>query len=225
MTKFKKTITTIIMLLGLFIMPKTTIQAFGINSTQQEFFNLYSKKIYIDVKTQTLYLTTGYNSVISKYKISTERNGTGEKEGSYKTPRGIFEIHSKYGKGNNPMSKYKGKAYIGEYDKTYATHDNILSRIITLDGKESHNSNTLQRCVYIHGTSDTQRLGKKPCSMGCVRMCPYEIVEFFNKVEQGTPVYIHDSNNPLSWEKKTFIFIQKSQNPLFFNRKEKIQMA
>ena len=206
-------------------MPKTTIQALGANTRQQEFFSLQNKKVYIDVETQSLYLTDKYNSVISQYKISTGRNGTGEVLGSYKTPRGIFEIHSKYGIGREPMSKYKGKIYVGKYDPAYATHDNILSRIITLDGKNSHNDNTLQRCVYIHGTSDTKKLGKKPCSMGCVRMCPYEIIELFNKVEQGTSVYIHDSKNPLPWEKNTLIHIQKSQKNLFYNRKDKVTIA
>ena len=220
----KNAITALLISLSLFITPKATIHTTGNSNEQQGFFKTQNEKIYIDVDKQVLYLTTAYNSVISSYKISTGQNGTGENPGSYKTPRGIFEIHNKFGQNNDPMSKYKGRVYIGKYNPTYATHDNILSRILTLDGKETHNKNTLQRCVYIHGTSATQKLGKTPCSMGCIRMCPYEIIELFNKVKKGTSVYIHDSKNPLSWEKNSLVQVKENKNPIF-NRKKIVKVT
>ena len=205
---------TLILIVGIFISPKASIRSFGGSKEQNEFFNLNQQKVYIDVESQVLYLTTGYNSIIATYKISTGRNGTGEQPGSYKTPRGLFLIQSKIGEHQDPMSKYKARVKVGQYDPAYSRYDNILSRILTLDGVQDHNKNTRQRCVYIHGTSAVDRLGKKPCSMGCVRMCPYEIVDFFNRIDKGTTVYIHDKNNKLPWESKATVHINQDPSLL-----------
>lgn len=223
MSRQKKILLSLLIYISLFTSPRANIQPIGIHKNQQAFFqaNDVKNKIYIDVGTQTLYLTTAQNNIISSYKISTGRNGTGETPGSYKTPRGIFEIHNKFGKDNDPMSKYKGRVYIGKYDPKHAKYDNILSRILTLNGKNNHNKNTLARCVYIHGTSATSKLGKTPCSLGCVRVCPYEITKLFNQVDKGSTVYIHDTGNPLPWEKGSYIHIRNDNKSLW--KREEIE--
>ena len=216
---------TLILLSSLCQAPKAQMQIIGGSKAQRQFFNLSQEKIYIDVETQTLYLTTGYNTVISSYKISTGRTGTGEGYGTYKTPRGQFEIYSKIGDDQDPMSKYKSRVKVGTYDPAHARYDNILSRILTLEGKQEHNKNTRQRCVYIHGTSAIDRLGKKPCSMGCIRMCPYQIIDLYKRVDSGTAVYIHDSNNKLPWEKKAAVHIDAESNVLFSQRRNKLEIS
>lgn len=181
---------------------------------KEKFFDQVKSKVFVDVSKQTLYLTNAHNQIINTYKISTGRNGTGERPGSFKTPRGIFSIKSKFGHNSNPMMKFKARMPVGHYKSSQSRYDNILSRILTLDGLQTHNKNTLQRYVYIHGTSAIDRLGTKPVSLGCIRMCPYAITTFFDKVDTNTPVYIHDKSNPLPWEKKATVLVMKSNHVL-----------
>jgi lipoprotein-anchoring transpeptidase ErfK/SrfK len=49
----------------------------------------------------------------------------------------------------------------------------------------------MRRFIYIHGTSDEQRLGKA-VSHGCIRMHNRDIIELFDAVPAGTPVEIRD---------------------------------
>ena len=47
----------------------------------------------------------------------------------------------------------------------------------------------MRRLVYIHGTSDEQRIGTA-VSHGCIRMRNRDIIELFDLVAPGTPVDI-----------------------------------
>ena len=47
----------------------------------------------------------------------------------------------------------------------------------------------MRRYIYIHGTPDEASLGA-PRSHGCVRMANRDVVELFERVEEGTPVEI-----------------------------------
>jgi lipoprotein-anchoring transpeptidase ErfK/SrfK len=67
--------------------------------------------------------------------------------------------------------------------------DLVLTRILRLDGIEGRNANTFDRCVYIHGTNGEDRIGR-PASHGCVRLRNREMVELFEMVPVGTPVWI-----------------------------------
>ena len=67
--------------------------------------------------------------------------------------------------------------------------DLVLTRILWLQGLEDQNANTFQRYIYIHGTNDEASLGR-PASHGCVRMRNREIIELFDLVAEGTPVWI-----------------------------------
>jgi lipoprotein-anchoring transpeptidase ErfK/SrfK len=194
------------------------------NQSQQTFLDSPKQKLYVDVQAQKLHFTSSSNHIIQSYKISTGKNGTGETPGSYKTPRGIFAIRSKIGANNHPLLKYKAQIPVGIYHPAQSRYDNILSRILTLDGLQSHNKNTLSRYVYIHGTSAIKRLGTIPCSLGCIRMNPYEIVELFKNVESGTPVYIYDKTNPLPTEKNTSIIL-KSNQQLFVDRRHQLSIT
>ncbi len=46
-----------------------------------------------------------------------------------------------------------------------------------------------QRYIYIHGTADTEVIGK-PHSHGCIRMRNKDVIELFDMVPLGTKVYI-----------------------------------
>jgi lipoprotein-anchoring transpeptidase ErfK/SrfK len=64
--------------------------------------------------------------------------------------------------------------------------------------------------VLIHGTSNSGSIGSS-ASHGCIRMRMNEVVQLFDLVEVGTPVYIvHSAGNPgfdvtrtPSWRKVT----------------------
>ena len=158
-------------------------------------------KIFISVHTQTLYITDHKDRIIKKYPISTGLLGTGEKANTGKTPRGLHQIDQKIGHGHHPHQSFRARIPTQMYDPKNPGRDNILGRILVLDGQQSHNSNTKKRCIYIHGTGATWHLGKAPHSRGCVRMDPHDIVELYTLVNEGTAVYIYDQGNPLPWEK------------------------
>ncbi len=69
-----------------------------------------------------------------------------------------------------------------------------MSRILWLSGMEpGYNRigavDSMQRYIYIHGTSDEDLIGK-PVSHGCIRMKNCDVVELFDHIPVGTKVYI-----------------------------------
>ena len=114
------------------------------------------------------------------YPISTSSKGTGQQEGSWKTPLGLHEIRSKIGHGLPLHSvfvgrRFTGEVYTPEVRKQYpGRKDWILTRILWLRGLERGynrfgNVDTMRRYIYIHGSPDTAVMGQ-PGSRGCIRM-------------------------------------------------------
>lgn len=134
--------------------------------------------ITIDIKTQTIVFKD------KVYQISTAKNGVGERENSFKTPKGKHIICEKIGKNMPKFTIFKARESVGIWDEKLTKKDLILSRILWLDGIESFNKNSKQRYVYIHGTNDEDNIGK-PISKGCIRMKNDDIIEFFELVEVG----------------------------------------
>lgn len=128
------------------------------------------------------------------YPISSAKNGVGEVEGSFCTPRGRFKIAHKIGDGLPVGSVLVGREPTGEIyasnmTKQYPNRDWILTRILWLDGVEKHNENTKSRYIYIHGTPDETVLGV-PGSKGCIRMMNFDVIELFDAVQIGEDVDI-----------------------------------
>ena len=67
--------------------------------------------------------------------------------------------------------------------------DLVLTRILTLDGLDPENANTLGRLVYIHGTNQEQLIGT-PASHGCIRLRNDDMVLLHDMVPAGTRVEI-----------------------------------
>ena len=72
--------------------------------------------------------------------------------------------------------------------------DWILTRIIWLSGLEDglnkgNEVDTKSRFIYIHGSPDSTILGK-PGSAGCVRMHNEDVVDLFDRIEEGDHVEI-----------------------------------
>jgi lipoprotein-anchoring transpeptidase ErfK/SrfK len=129
-------------------------------------------KIEIDVASQSLVLKDG-NKTVKTYSVSTAKNGAGEKNGSFCTPRGKHIIRAKIGAG-----------------------DWMLTRILWLSGCEPGRNrlgdvDTMRRYIYLHGAPDSAEMGK-PGSIGCVRMRNRDIVELFDLVPPYTEVVIRE---------------------------------
>ncbi|MEE3190012.1 MAG: L,D-transpeptidase, partial [Pseudomonadota bacterium] len=87
-----------------------------------------------------------------------------------------------------------GEIYSSELGEEYPDRDWILSRILWLQGLESGlnrfgNVDSQRRFIYIHGTPDTEPMGK-PLSHGCIRMRNSDVIDLAERIQAGTRVWI-----------------------------------
>ena len=158
-------------------------------------------RINIKIMSQHLDIIDDRGSIIKRYAISTSKNGVGEQNGSYCTPRGSHIVRAKIGAGR-PLNtvfverRPTGEVYGPELARSFPKRDWILTRILWLSGCERGVNrlgkvDTMRRAIYIHGSPDAAEMGK-PGSHGCVRMRNADIVELFDLVPVRTPVEIHE---------------------------------
>ena len=157
------------------------------------------KRIRIVLSTQTLELHDDQDGSIVRYLVSTSGRGAGERNGSYRTPRGRHVIRAKIGAGA-PLNtvfverRATGEIYSPELAARFPERDWILTRILWLSGCEPGFNrlgevDTMRRMIYIHGSPDSAVMGK-PGSIGCVRMHNADLMDLFERVPAGTPVDI-----------------------------------
>lgn len=148
-----------------------------------------SLRIEVSIGTQRLHLYDGQRLVRS-WDCSTSKFGLGSMEGSNKTPLGSFIVKEKHGDAAECGTIFKSRQPVGHWTSGMETKsDLVLTRILWLHGMEPHNANTFQRYIYIHGTNNENGVGR-PLSHGCVRMRNREVIELFDLVPAGTPVWI-----------------------------------
>ena len=151
-------------------------------------------KILIDVPRQELVLSNGKH-----YAVSTAKNGLGEKNGSFCTPRGRHIVRAKIGAGQ-PLGavfvrrRPTGEVWTPELHAKHPGRDWMLTRLLWLSGCERGfnrlgDVDTMRRMIYIHGAPDSAEMGK-PGSHGCVRMRNQDVAELFELVPPYTPVEI-----------------------------------
>lgn len=156
-------------------------------------------RINIHIAVQELELLDAQERIIKRYRISSARNGTGQENGSFRTPLGKHIIRAKIGAGQ-PLNtvfvrrRPTGEIYSPQLAEQFPKRDWILTRILWLSGCEPGFNrlgpvDTMRRYIYIHGTPDSVEMGK-PGSIGCIRMRNSDLVEMFDLVEAGTPVKI-----------------------------------
>lgn len=155
--------------------------------------------IRVDISQQTLILKNSDDEIIAQYPISTALNGVGEKKGSEQTPRGRHIIYQKIGEGMPIFTVFSARKSTGEIfsevlAKQFPNRDWILSRIMWLAGAEpgincGGDVDTKDRTIYIHGTSDENRIGV-PCSHGCIRMRNQDVIDLFDRVQVGDIVVV-----------------------------------
>ena len=156
-------------------------------------------QIRINIAAQTLELLGEQGELIKRYPVSTAKNGAGELEGSYCTPRAKHIIRAKIGAGQPLNSVFvrrrpTGEIYTPELSAQYPERDWILTRILWLSGcqlgfNRLGEVDTMRRYIYIHGTAEEETIGT-PFSHGCVRMRNSDVMDLFDRVETGTKVEI-----------------------------------
>lgn len=154
-------------------------------------------KIEISAAAQQLTLFDDAGAVVRRYPVSTSKNGLGETNGSYCTPRGRHIVRAKIGAGLEDGAVLVGRRPTGEiWTPELAAQDPgrdwMLTRILWLSGCEPGFNrlgevDTMRRYIYIHGAPETAEMGK-PGSIGCVRMRNADIVELFDLVPAYTVV-------------------------------------
>lgn len=152
-------------------------------------------EVIVSVKDQRMGLYE--QGVLKKqYVVSTSKFGLGDQPNSYRTPVGKHEIIAKIGKGLPAGAVLKSRSWNGEVLKPNAPgRDPIVSRILWLRGLESSNRNAMRRYIYIHGTTEENRLGQ-PASYGCIRMGMKDVVEVFDGVGIGAKVVVTKDHLP-----------------------------
>jgi lipoprotein-anchoring transpeptidase ErfK/SrfK len=156
-------------------------------------------RITIHIGLQQLDLLDDSGKLIKRYSISSAKNGVGEQNGSFRTPRGRHIIRAKIGAGQ-PLNtvfierRPTGETYSAKLAKQHPRRDWILTRILWLSGCERGvnrlgDVDTMRRYIYIHGSHEKAEMGK-PGSIGCVRMRGPDILELFDLVPPYTPVEI-----------------------------------
>src|SRR6195256_6912068 len=96
------------------------------------------------------------------YSVSTSKNGLGEKNGSFCTPRGSHIVRAKVGGGQPDNAVFvrrrpTGELWTPELHARYPGRDWILTRILWLSGCEPAKNrlgevDTMRRYIYIHGS-------------------------------------------------------------------------
>ena len=126
-------------------------------------------EVFVSVAAQELGVVRN-GKTISRYPVSTSKFGIGDASGSYRTPLGTFFVSAKIGDDLPPGAVIKSRLPTREIVAVNAPgRDAIVSRVIWLRGKEASNRNAHERCIYIHGTPEEKRIGRR-ASFGCVRM-------------------------------------------------------
>ena len=149
--------------------------------------------IVIDLKKQELTFQG------KTYSVSTAKNGPGEKNGSFCTPRGRHIVRAKIGAGQPVNAVFvrrrpTGEVWTPELHAKHPGRDWMLTRLLWLSGCEPGFNrlgevDTMRRYIYIHGSPDTAEMGR-PGSIGCIRMRNRDIIELFERVPPYTPVEI-----------------------------------
>jgi len=153
------------------------------------------KTILVNVLEQQLYLCA-QGKAEKSYPVSTAKNGVGSAENSGKTPLGLHRIAQKIGEGAEKMTIFKARINTGKKAVLNAQNagDLVTTRIMWLEGLESGKNQGVgvdshRRYIYIHGTAEEYLIGQ-PASHGCIRMKNDDVIDLFDKVNEGTAVHI-----------------------------------
>jgi L,D-transpeptidase catalytic domain len=149
--------------------------------------------LVVSVGAQTLSLFED-GKFVKFFSCSTSRFGTGQIEGSNRTPLGLHRIAEKIGGGEPAGTVFNSRVVVGHNSQPELADAKITTRILWLEGLEpGHNAvgrvDSHARYIYIHGTSDQAGIGR-PLSCGCVHLADRDLIPLFDLVPSGTLVWI-----------------------------------
>lgn len=182
---------------------RVSIESFDINNISTNLSERFPEQLtrswlLVSIEKQCLYLLSE-NKLENSYPISTSKFGVGCEQDSYKTPPGAHVIAQKIGDQCAMNEILRGRQATGECAQILdqaevSQHDLILTRILWLQGLEAGKNlgegiDSFQRYIYIHGTQEEGLIGT-PVSHGCVRMLNKDVIELYERVNEGTFVYV-----------------------------------
>ena len=157
--------------------------------------------LYISLRRQQLELRWG-GRCRARWTVSTGIAPPCERRGSGGTPRGWHVVRARIGHGQPSGAVFVGRRLTGEVwtpalSAREPGRDWILTRILWLSGLERGRNrlgqvDTMRRFIYIHGCPDDAPMGI-PASHGCIRMRNTDVIELFESVRCGVPVWIGES--------------------------------
>jgi hypothetical protein len=129
------------------------------------------------------------------FRCSTSKFGVGESAGSNKTPRGLHRVAQKIGGGWPVGVAFKSRQVVG-FTWQGQPFAPIAHRILWLEGLEpglnrGDDVDSRQRYIYIHGTGNETTLGR-PDSHGCVHLAGGDLLPLYDKLPEGTLVWISE---------------------------------
>jgi len=137
-------------------------------------------KIEIDASSQELLLREA-ERILKRYAVSTSKNGLGERNGSFCTPRGSHIVRARIGAGQPHNAVFvrrrpTGEVWTPELHARYPGRDWILTRILWLSGCEPGRNrlgevDTMRRYIYIHGSPAAAYACATPISSSCSSGC------------------------------------------------------
>ena len=132
------------------------------------------------------------------FTISSSKNPPSFLADSYGTPTGLHAIADKIGAGAPEGTVFKGREPTGQVYSQVSSEDGernlITSRILRLRGLEigknsGEGCDSYDRYIYIHGSNHEDRIGQ-PFSGGCVEMFNADVIELFDRVDEGDLIWI-----------------------------------
>jgi len=148
-----------------------------------------SNQVIISVRDQKLVLMRN-GSKVATYPISTSMFGLGDAWGRMTTPLGYLAVEKKIGDNVPVGAVFHKRRLTGEIlQPNTPGRDPITTRIIWLRGLEAQNAHAFQRCIYIHGTPEENKIGR-PASYGCIRMKSKDVAELYDQLPLGAVVQI-----------------------------------
>jgi lipoprotein-anchoring transpeptidase ErfK/SrfK len=152
-------------------------------------------ELRVDVSRQRLALVRA-GAVVKEYAVSTAERGVGSEPGSLRTPAGAHRVAFKFGEALPEGAVLKSREWTGAVwapdAESQPDEDLVLTRVFWLEGLEPGNATSFSRYIYLHGTNQPARLGT-PASHGCVRLSNADVIELYEGVPVGTPVWIEET--------------------------------
>lgn len=146
-----------------------------------------SSVIVVDVSYQRLVLWQDREAKCV-FAVSTAKAGSGNRDGSGKTPLGWHRVAERIGRNAAPGQVFVSRVPTGEalpesLWRSTLDDDRVMTRIMWLEGLEPGKNSgpgidSHERFIYIHGTNQEHLLGS-PASHGCIRLANRDVIELF----------------------------------------------